>query len=264
LRRAAVVLVLTACASFEAAAPTVVEAGAADDAGSSDAGSGDGSSSNDADPSVPFCATFVPTSGETLFCRDFDDGRPAIEGWNDTSVTSGSSLALDPTVFVSAPLALLARIEADAGDGCAYARGVRDVGSLRIQTRVAFDVRLSGDSTYFTFDTGTCGMIFTGGAQRGGVHLQMGATEAHYPMLDSFPRPGTWTHVEMELRSGTNQLDVTVDGKAALTNGTATLPTGCLTATSKISVRIGMHCEARSASLREVRIDNVVVTGTKL
>jgi hypothetical protein len=259
VRRAFVALALIGgCGSFDAAEPT--PDGGADDASVADASSADASETD----AGPFCATFVPEDGEPIFCRDFDDGRPAIEGWNQTNITSGASLELDTSAFKSAPAALFARLEADAGDGCAYARGIRDLGSLRVVTHVAFDVRLGGPASYFVFQTGTCAMIFDADAARGQVHVQTGGADYYYPMLDLFPRAGTWSHVEMVVRAATERFEVTIDGKPALSNGPQTLPAGCLTAMSKIILYVGLFCEPVSVSTREIRIDNVAVSGTKL
>jgi hypothetical protein len=264
VKRALLVLVFVlvtfaGCGSFEegrSGEPDASLAGAAD-SGASDA-SGPG-----------FCATFASPLGDTAFCRDFDDGRPALEGWDDATSTNGASVALDST-HVSPPASLVARIEPGSID-CSYARVARELGQLPIVSRVAFDVLIGGAGTspadgasYFVIDTGGCGLIFGANEERGNVHVQTGIDDVSLAMLDHFPRAGTWAHVEATIRRGTNQLEVSVNGMPALSAGPATLPAGCLAVTSKLQIRPGMHCEPTSSSAREVRIDNVVVVASKI
>jgi hypothetical protein len=266
LRRALVILAFVGCASFEEARPSAPDASVdGAPAGGADGGAPDATASG-------FCASFVPSLGlgDTAYCRDFDDGRPAIEGWNLVTVSDGGAVALDSTTYVSPPASFVARLD-PAVAGCSYARTTRDLGPVPILTRVAFDVRIGGNGTtssdgasYFVMQVGECGLIFSANDQRGQVHLQIGAVNSYFLMLDSFPRAGTWMNVEATVRGGMmNQLAVSVDGKAALTDGPATLPASCFAPASQLQIRPGMHCEPTTSSAREVRIGNLVVVTSK-
>lgn len=119
-----------------------------------------------------------------------------------------------------------------------------------------------GRASYFAIETGTCGLIFSANDQKGILHAQTDSEDASFVMLVHYPRPGTWAHVEATVHAVMNRIDVTVDGNPALVSP-AILPAGCITQTSKLQLRPGLHCEPVATSPREVRLDNIVVVSSQ-
>lgn len=269
-RAVLVLLVLAGCESFDS-----VDAKPADPDGgpspTTDAAA-DASSDGAGDAGVqPFCATFVPPAGETtIYCRDFDDGTPADSAWKQVDIDPPDAAALSlSSDNVSAPSSFRARIEPTERT-CSYARAMIDLGPLPATAHVSFDVRLGGEGTlategssFFVIETGACGIILQANPMKGEIHAQLAAAagDQFYDVLPAYPRASKWARVDVTLHRAENQLEISVDGVRALANPISLLA-GCLTAATKLGLRPGLHCEPASTNPREVRIDNLVATGT--
>ena len=260
-----------ACTSFESVEEPTAGDGGVDSA--NDVGSVDGSvldATVDADGgSKRFCETVAPDGGQIVYCRDFDDGIGADQGWNGLTFDAGQgSVALDSVEFKSAPNSVRARVEPNV-PGCGYAQVRRELGPLPSRTRVSFDVRIGGAGTmandgasFFTIGTGGCIVILSSSQNKGTAHVQLGANQQdeYFEMVASYARADVWAHVEASIDRTAKQLEVYVDGTPSFDTVAIDLIPECIDATSKLVVWPGLHCEAESTNPREIRLDNILIT----
>lgn len=253
---------VAACATFDAANPTGPSADASSDAPA------DGSGNVDA---RRFCERFVPDGGTTLYCRDFDDGLDIRFDWGETTLASGGNFEIDTTTTATPPGALVARLPADVSP-CSYAHAVKEIGTLGSTMTLAFDVRLgpadadtkstipgmSFMELVLDYPTASCRLIFSGDGSNGVLHEQDAKDIPH--AMSFFPLPGQWTHIEMSITRTPPTIAIIVDGRTAL--APAPLDPSCISGTDeKVEVEPGLRCENATTAIREIRLDDIVVSG---